>query len=252
MNAPPTETPIPATPLVATPTSQSTETALPSPTLHPTNTPTLTPPPPQIEPALSLEIPHGIAPTVNGRLSEGEWTGAEVVPLSNGGELHLIHADGYLFLGIRGDEESIGSVCHYSAGEISILHASAGYTTYKYNRTDEDWQLRAMIIGSYHMQLPESLWQEQHLIDYGWTSSLSNNGNRNEYEYQIALPEKDLILAVASVFGFGDSTFLDFETWPDNLNDDCGRMELSSVTPDLSRLHFTPETWAKLIFIDPD
>jgi hypothetical protein len=172
------------------------------------------------------------------------------VNLSNSGELHLLHADGYLYLGISGDEESIASVCQYIAGEVSILHASAGYTTYQYNRTDEDWQLRAMIIGSYYMQFPESLWQEQHLIDHGWTSSLSNNGNRGEYEYQIALPEGDLVLAVASVFGYGESTFLDFETWPDNLNDDCGRMELASETPDLSRLQFTPESWANLIFID--
>ena len=218
--------------------------------MRPTNTPTLSPPPPQVEPALSLEIPEGIAPTVNGRLSEGEWAGARDVPLSEGGELYLLHADGYLFLGISGEEESIGSVCQYAAGEVSILHASAGYITYHYNKADEDWQLRTMITGTYYMQFPENMWQEQHLVDYGWTSSLYDNGNPGEYEYQIALPEGEMILAVASVFGFGDSPFLDYETWPDNIDDACGRMELPSETPDISNLQFAPETWVKLIFID--
>jgi hypothetical protein len=189
-------------------------------------------------------------PTINGRLSEGEWDGARVVPLTNGGQLYLMHADGYLFLGIRGKEESSGSVCQYVAGEVLILHASAGYTTSSYSKGDEDWQLRTMFIGTYYMQLPESLWQDQHLEDYGWTASVFDDGNPGELEYQIAVPEGETVLAVASVFGLGDATFLDFETWPDNLDDDCGRMGLAAEVPDTSSLRFAPEHWARIIMVE--
>jgi Tol biopolymer transport system component len=67
---------------------------------------------------LSIEVPVGTAPAINGRFSEGEWTGAKVVPLTGGGQLHLLHADGYLFLGIRAEEHGIGSICHYQTAQF--------------------------------------------------------------------------------------------------------------------------------------
>ena len=134
-----------------------------------------------------MNVPRGTAPDVNGKLSDGKLDEARVVPLSDGGQLYLMHTDGYLFLGIRGGEdEGIGSVCYYEDDEVSILHASAGYTIAHYRKGEEDWQLRTMIIGTYTMQLPESLWQDQHLEDYGWTACIFDDGNpRNTH---ITLP----------------------------------------------------------------
>jgi hypothetical protein len=146
-------------------------------------------------------------PRVNGKLSDGVWDGARVVLMSNGGQLHLMHADGYLLLGIRGKEEGIGSVCYYREGEVNILRASAGYTS-SYRRDADYWRLRTMIIGTYYMQLPESAWQDQHLEDYGWTASVFDDGNPGEIEYQISLQGGQAILAVAYSFGFGSVPLL--------------------------------------------
>jgi WD40 repeat protein len=226
---------------------------IPAPVVPPTATPipTATSTPTPIEPALSIRVPRGAAPNVNGKLSEGEWDGASVAPLSNGGQLYLLYADGYLFLGIRGGEEDgIGSVCRYEDGEVSILHASAGYTTAHYSPGDEYWRLHKMEIGTYYMQLSESRWQEQHLKDYGWTASVFDDGNPGEIEYQIAMQGEEVILAVAYVFGMGDATFLHYEMWPENTDDDCGRMELTAQTPNVSKLQFSPENWVKVIVVE--
>jgi hypothetical protein len=249
MPATPTNTPVPPT---ETATLAPTETAIPSPgeTPLPTDTPTATHTLVPIEPALSLDVPQGTAPRVDGRLSDGEWDEARVVPMSGGGQLHLAHADGYLFLGIRGNEDSIGSVCQYRDGEVSILHASGGYVTFFYGRDAGSWGIRTVIYGSYAMQLPENLWQEQHLEDYGWTASVSDDGDPGEIEYQIAVQGGEAILAVASVYGFGDAAFRYYEAWPALLGDDCGRMELAAEVTDISRLQFYPETWVRIIMVD--
>jgi hypothetical protein len=203
-----------------------------------------------IEPALSVQVPAGTAPRVNGRLSEGEWNQALALPLSDGGHLYLMHAGGYLYLALRGDPEGVASICHYQDGEVSILHASAGYTTAYYTRDADEWRMRTMIIGSYTMQLPESLWQEQHLEDHGWTASLFDDGDPGEYEYQIDLQGGEPLLAAAYVYGYGDGTFLDYETWPAQTGDDCGRMEIAAIVPDVSRLRFSPESWVKLVMVE--
>jgi hypothetical protein len=189
-------------------------------------------------------------PKIDGRLSDGEWEEAIMVPLTDGGQLYMMHAGGYLFLAIRGDEQSFGSVCRYRNGRVVILHTSASYTTWVYALEADAWLMQSMIIGTYHMQLPESLWQEQHLKDQGWTASTFDDGNPGEIEYQIRVAGAEAILAVASVYGFGDSTLLYYETWPEYLDDDCGRMELATVVPDTSRLQFSPETWVKVVLVE--
>jgi hypothetical protein len=244
-----TATPQPTGTHTATPTP--TETAIPSPTETPlpTDTPTGAHTPVPVEPAFSIDVPRGTAPRVDGKLSDGEWDEARVVTMSGGGQLYLMHAAGYLFLGIRGNEDAIGSICQYRDGEVSILHASGGYATFFYGRDAGAWDIRTVIYGSYATQLPESLWQEQHLEDYGWTASVSDDGNPGEIEYQIALQGGEAILAVASVFGFGDAGFLHYEAWPEHLDDDCGRMEVGAEVPDISRLQFYPETWVRIITV---
>jgi TolB protein len=203
------------------------------------------PVPVPIEPALSIEVPPGDAPTINGRLSEGEWDGAQVVLLTGGGELHLLHADGYLFLGIRGQEPGIGSVCHYQNGKISVMHASAGLNTSIYEQGAQDWDVSTRFYGCC-MDLPETMRRDEQLKDQGWVANLFDKGLPNEMEYQITLGDGDLILAVTYIL-LDAPTFV---WWPKDLDDDCGKLELVEEIPDISHLQFAPETWVKIILLD--
>ena len=250
MTEAPTETGFPLTSTQVATKPGATASTTPKPIVSPTETPTTLQITVSVEPGLMVEIPEGNPPEVDGRLSEGEWDEAVVVSLTDGGQLYMMHAGGYLFLGLLGDGDGIGSVCRYEDGEVSILHASAAMNTYYYAREEDHWRLKSMVIGTYNLQLPESLWQEQHLEDYGWTASVFDDGNAGEYEYQISLEDGEAILAAAYVDGFGENTLLFYELWPGELGDDCGRMEIAAEGLDIGRLQFSPETWVKLIAME--
>jgi hypothetical protein len=198
-------------------------------------------PPKPIETELSIEVPAGSAPAINGRFSDGEWQGAKVVPLTGGGEMHLLHAEDYLFLGIRGPAHGIGSICHYQNGKISIMHASAGLNTSIYESGTQDWERITAFFGCCQ-DLPESMQRDEQLKDQGWVANLVTKGDPNEMEYQIALGEGDIILAVTYILTDSPT----FVWWPEGLDDDCGKHE---ITPgeDGSILQFAPETWVKII-----
>ncbi len=55
-------------------------------------------------PVARVFAPQGSPPTIDGTLSPGEWDAANVETFADGSELLLMHADGYLYLGIRANE----------------------------------------------------------------------------------------------------------------------------------------------------
>jgi hypothetical protein len=88
---------------------------------------------------LSLEIPRAEQPILDGTISPREWSGAYQTELSGGGELLLITADGYLFLGIRGKPEPVISICLDRGREVAILHSSAAIGTAIYKQGENTW-----------------------------------------------------------------------------------------------------------------
>ena len=64
--------------------------------------PTGTPVPPTDTPVpdgLTIDVPRGNPPTLDGTLSSDEWSGAQKAELAGGGELLLVHDGSYLYLG---------------------------------------------------------------------------------------------------------------------------------------------------------
>jgi len=187
-----------------------------------------------------VEVPQGGAPTVDGTLSEGEWSGAYVESMRGGGELYFLHDKGYLYIGIDAGARGLGSLCANWEDQVEVLHSSAALGGRYYQLAAEDWQLseetdwccRAGREGD----MAESEWQGQ-LGSYGWAASLANSGNRTQMEYQIALRDEPFQLAVVYMSMSGS-----LHVWPVDLTDDClDRDLISEETPE--RLLFKPETW---------
>jgi hypothetical protein len=106
------------------------------PTATATPVPTDTPVPED----LSIGVPRRSAPVLDGTLSPDEWAGAHEAGLTGGGTLLLMHDGDYLYLGLRGESDSVGSICVTRGNELAILHSSMGVGTAEYKQTEEDWQ----------------------------------------------------------------------------------------------------------------
>jgi len=191
--------------------------------------------------ASTIHAPQGNAATVDGTFSPGEWDGALTVDLTNGGKLMLMHDDGYLYLGIRSRAMGFGSICTSDENQVSILHSSAGLGTAVYEKDDQGWhrtqQFSYCCWGDNQRELNEFLQRN------AWVSSIGTKGVPEEMEYQIAMNDGSLTLAVVYV---DDLTFETALYWPENLDDDCLGLALIPEDPP-ERLIFSPETWVTIV-----
>ena len=198
----------------------------------------------QGEPTLSIDVPGGTAPDIDGRLSDGEWDGARVTPLTGGGELHLMHADGYIFLGIRANAPVLGSICVDRESEVSVFHASASLGTAVYRNTGDEWQLTQPFAWSF----PESHAEEDKFLSReGWLANTVFVGDREEMEFQIANPTDSLRLAVAYLVEPDWNTVI---WWPLELDDDCRYIPLLQGDAPV-KLQFNLEQWGTVRLSSP-
>jgi len=188
-----------------------------------------------------IEAPAGIAPSIDGTFSPGEWDGAMSLPLTNGGELMIVHNDGYLYLGIRSRDMGFGSICTTNDDQVSVLHSSAGLGTAIFERDGDDWlrtqQFSYCCWGAPESEVADFLQRE------GWVASLGTQGVPKEMEYQIEMKDGALTLAVVYVDDFSFESAL---YWPENLNDDCLGLALTADDPP-ERLTFSPDSWVSII-----
>lgn len=199
-------------------------------------------PPTATQPAPStIHVPQGNAATVDGTFSPNEWDGALTTDLANGGTLMLMHDDGYLYLGIRSRAMGFGSICLSDENQVSILHSSAGLGTAVFEKDDQGWrrirQFSYCCWGVNQSKLSEFLQTE------AWVSSVGTRGVPEEMEYQIAMNDGSLTLAMVYV---DDLTFETALFWPETLDDDCLGLALVPEDPP-ERLSFSPETWMTII-----
>ena len=212
--APATVTPAAATPTFAAPTD--------------------TPRPP----TSSLQAPLGRPATLDGRLSPEEWDGAHVEELTGGGELLFMVSEGYLYLGIRARAMGYGSICLSQGDQVSILHSSAALGSSAYERDAEGWHRTRQF--SWCCRLSDEGKERDSLLQQeGWAASIAYLGVENEMEYQIAMEEGSLTLAVVYQEGHNQASAL---WWPGSLEDDC--LGIVSLPGDpLERHEFLPEEW---------
>jgi formylglycine-generating enzyme required for sulfatase activity len=188
---------------------------------------------------LEMEVPQGPAPAIDGTFSEGEWAGALVSELSDGSELRMLHDGGYLYLGIRSQRMGVGSVCTKRGNQVWILHASAALGNAIYENTDEGWQMIEGFEWCCRSTTPNdeqmALLEENH-----WTASIGYMGEPTEMEYQIAMEEDAITLAMAYYLSRSSIPF-----WPGSLEDDCRLYDVVEGSPP-DNVQFDTDTWVTL------
>jgi hypothetical protein len=188
-----------------------------------------------------FQVPKGKAAVIDGTFSPGEWGGALMTNLKNGGELMLMRDNDYLYLGIRSRAMGFGSICTVDDDRVSILHSSAGLGTAIFERDEEDW--RRIQQFSYCCWEATQSQLDDFLLREGWVASVGTKGIPEEMEYQISIEDGSLTLAVVYVDDFSFETALH---WPETLDDDCLGLALIPDDPP-ERLLFSPETWMTII-----
>ncbi|KPL21347.1 MAG: hypothetical protein AMJ93_09880 [Anaerolineae bacterium SM23_84] len=195
---------------------------------------------------LSISVPRGTAPVLDGTLSPDEWPVAYQADLTPSGRLMLLHDGQYLYLGIRGSTDSVGSVCVASGDVISVLHSSLGLGTAAYEHVEEGWQrIRSFSFTWWDTSDSTKAHQQQaeFLLAERWLASTIGTGSPGEMEYQLALPEGPLRLAVT--YFTGDGTYEKIVRWPEQLDDAC--MNTSLIQGRAPRMiGFHPEQWVAI------
>jgi formylglycine-generating enzyme required for sulfatase activity len=191
-----------------------------------------------------VNVSAGPPPALDGVLSQGEWAGAYEDRLSDGSQLFLMQDGDHLYVAIRANSAGSGvsSLCVDSGDQVSILHSSAALGTAVYTRNGPTWertsgfQWRCRSTGSSPAAQAE---RAAFLAEEGWLANNGRMGVPQEVEYQIAMPEDTLRLAVAYI---GPPDFK-VTWWPPGLEDDC-RDPVMLQGPIPEEAHFSPETWA--------
>jgi hypothetical protein len=190
----------------------------------------------------AVVVLQGSSPTLDGTLSPGEWDNATVETFADGSELLLMHAGGYLYLGIRANttEMIVGNVFIQRGDEITIFHSSAALGTAIYQKGEDHWH-----------QVQDFTWQcrdasdsdiaqaerDAFLQQEGWVAANSRMGTPEELEYRIEIAEDALRLAVNFIRGSNPNEKI---PWPAGLDDDCIKPTPGGLPPEMQ---FSPELW---------
>ncbi len=193
----------------------------------------------------SVNVPLGNPPTMDGTLSPGEWDDATVEAFADGSELLLMHADGYLYLGIRSNtpEMIAGNVFVHYVDEIAILHVSAALGTAIYQQGEDNWQqVQPFIWQCRSTSLSDAAQAERDtfLQQEGWVAANSRMGTPAELEYRIKIREDILHLAVNLLRSSQPNEKI---SWPADLEDDCIKPTPGGLP---SQLQFSPDRWATI------
>ena len=79
------------------------------------------------------------------------------------------------------------------------------------------------------------------LLENGWMASIAFMGISNEIEYQIAMEDGSLTLAVTSIFNRFSIPY-----WPQTLEDDCRLYEVADGAPPES-VQFDIDAWVTVL-----
>ena len=204
--------------------------------------------PPPLTDELTFIAPRGNSAIIDGRILPDEWGEAARVKLAYG-ELLLMQDGDYLYLGITSDFLGLGSVCVYWDGAISVLHSSAALGTATYVETDGGWQKTGDFVWSNRDTSNSQSAQQarqRHLEAEKWLASNGNMGEPGEMEYQIAMTDGAVRLAVTYLMS---PDFISTDFWPETLADGCRYFEpLPGDAPE--KVNFSPETWMTVIALD--
>ena len=164
---------------------------------------TATPEPtaPSLAAQTAIIVLQGNPPAIDGTISPVEWDDASIETFADGSELLLMHAGGYLYLGVRANTPGmiVGNVFINRGDEIAILHSSAALGTAIYQKGEDNWrQIQNFTWQCRDTSDSESAQAEraEFLLEEGWVAANSRMGTPEELEYRIEMAEDTLRLAV--------------------------------------------------------
>jgi hypothetical protein len=205
------------------------------PTIAATTTTTTTTQPEQ-QPD-TLIIPAGAAPVIDGRITAEEWADAALTYMDDGTELSWLSSDGYLYLAVRADAVGSVNLLVATSGEVRILHSSAALGSAVYEPDTEGWLL-AQDFSWCCRSTTDADSRHQLLADEGWQANIGFAGEAGEVEFQVAMSESPVSLAVSYVRADGSVSF-----WPDGL-DQTAQEQLYGIRRDHEQ--FSIDDWIRI------
>lgn len=194
---------------------------------------------------MGITVPAGSEASIDGVLAADEWEAAKQVVLDDESQLFLMHAGGYLYIGIRTKPEPVTSICIDQPGRVEILHSSAAIGTAIYQPGVETWEQVSGFEWCCRDTTDSGQAREErgaHLQEAGWIASNGRMGNSEEVEYQIELQADSVRLAVSSI---GSPDYETVVSWPGKLSDGCSNPDmLKGPIPEQTR--FSQEEWITL------
>jgi hypothetical protein len=159
-------------------------------------------------------------PVIDGRIEASEWAGAARRAMINGGELYLLPRGEFLYLGIRGPNRGLASLCVVKGDRVRVLHASAAVGEAVYVRAGTGWTLQTgftwALRDSPRGGGPAAGDRLAFLGRSGWLANASAAGSP-EREFQIRLADVDAI--AVTYLSLTEPPVVSF--WPDTIDDDC-------------------------------
>ena len=198
---------------------------------------------------ISITVPPGMQPVIDGTISPGEWDDAERELFADGSELFLMNNGGYLYLGIRANTPDmiVGNIFIERGDEIYILHTSAALGTAVYRKSADGWQqVRNFSWSCRDTSSSDAAVAERtnFLQTEDWVAANALMGTPNELEYQIEIPDGTLRLAAIFLRASNPNEKI---PWPPDLEDDCIEPTPGGFPQNMD---FLLERWGTLMFSD--
>jgi len=194
-------------------------------------------------------VPEVIPPILDGIHSPSEWTGAAVDFFADGSELLFMHANGYIYLGVRAKEPRMiaANVLIHHGDQIYLMHSSAALGTAVYKQNASDWQQTQDFTWQCRSTSMTDVAQSERvafLQQEGWLAANARMGTPNELEYQIKIPDQDYRIAVVYI---KSTRPYEKVPWPPGLDDACIQPTQSGL-PKI--LEFSPDQWRVLQLLE--
>jgi hypothetical protein len=163
----------------------------------------------------TLSIPAGAAPVIDGRITAEEWAGAALTFMDDGTELSWMSSGGYLYLGVRADAVGSVNLLIATSDQVRVFHSSAALGSATYEPDADGWAL-VQDFSWCCRSATDADSRRQLLADEGWQANIGFAGEAGEVEFQVAMSESPVSVAVSYVRADGSVSF-----WPDGLDEDA-------------------------------